>query len=171
MNIVLTGFMMAGKTTIAKELSRRTGRRVIDTDEAIVRREGMSINEIFAQKGEEYFRSKEASVIAEIAGNDGAIISTGGGVVLNKTNIENLRENGVIVNIKITPEVIEERLERARANRPLIKFADIDSVLKRLAAREEFYADCDYTITASNEKTAGEQAELIIKILKENGEI
>lgn len=170
-NIVLTGFMMAGKTQIGAALSKLTGRIVADSDEEIVRKEGRSINEIFKTDGEEYFRKVEHDVICALAGKSGIIISTGGGAVLNKKNIEALRKTGIIVNIKITPEVIAARLKDEKAERPIIKDSDLEGVLKRLEARAEYYADCDYSMEVSNERTAAEHAEMIVEMLKRNGEI
>lgn len=170
-NIVLTGFMMAGKTSIATELSKITGRKLFDSDQVIVDEAGMSINRIFEKFGEGYFRDLEAEVIKKLSELEDAIISTGGGVVLREENISELRKNGVIVNINITPEVIKSRLMSSKGSRPLIKDSGFDDVLARLDARREFYKNCDFMVDARNDSTPKEQAELILNILKRNGEI
>ena len=170
-NIVLTGFMMAGKTVIGHELSRITGYDFIDTDKMIVNREKRTINDIFEKDGEEYFRDVESEVVIEAASNKNLVISTGGGLVLRKENIDALRKNGVIVNLKITPEVIRNRLNKEKSTRPVIKNLDINGVLEKLKSRERFYAECDYQITVSDEKTPVEFAKEILEVLRRNGEI
>lgn len=170
-NIVLTGFMMAGKTWIGHELAELTGYQFVDTDELIVKHEKRSINDIFSKDGEEYFRDVESKISEMVSEYENSVISTGGGLVLRGKNIDILRKNGVVVNLKITPEVIKSRIENERATRPLIKDLDIDGVLKKLEAREKFYANCDMEIVVSDAKSPREHAEIIIDLLKRNGEM
>lgn len=162
---------MAGKTKIGHELADVTGYKFIDTDELIVKAENREISDIFDIYGEKYFRDMEAKTAEGLAETENSVISTGGGLVLRKENIDNLRKNGVIVNLRITPEVIKNRIESERATRPVIKNSDIDETLNKLAEREEFYADCDYYIVVSDERSPREHAEMIIELLKRNGEM
>lgn len=99
MNIVLTGFMATGKTEISKAISEISKYNLVDTDDMIVEQEGITINEIFDKCGEEYFRKTECEVIKKAAEMKNVVIATGGGVVLNEQNIENLRKTGVIFNL------------------------------------------------------------------------
>ena len=151
MNIVLTGFMATGKSQIGLCLSQRTGYKLIDTDKLIEKKENMSVNEIFANYGESYFRKTEAEVIKEVSRLENTIISTGGGVVLNKENIASLRKNGVIVNLSCDFKVIEDRLCNAATTRPLMKNRSVDESRALFNARKPFYDDCDYKITISND--------------------
>lgn len=151
MNIVLTGFMASGKSEISKKLAELTDYKLIDTDDVIVKQTGKSINDIFAEIGESGFRQIEQEIIKEVSASDRAIISTGGGVPLNKENITQLRSNGVIVNLSPSFDVIKERLNAARATRPLLQNSDIDEIEKRFNARKPFYADCDVVIPVSND--------------------
>ena len=113
MNIVLTGFMASGKSAISKVLKDKLpDYSLIDTDALIVDRMSMTINEIFDKYGEEEFRRIEYEVICEVSKLNNTIISTGGGVVLNKDNINELRENGVIVNLSPDFETIKEAYEK-----------------------------------------------------------
>ena len=170
-NIVLTGFMMAGKSKIGRTLAQIAGYMFVDTDDLIVQDEKRDINSIFEKDGEEYFRNVESKIIREVSERKGCVVSTGGGAVLKKENIDNLRRNGVVVNLKITPEVIKSRIESERETRPVIKDLDIDGVLKKLESRNPFYENCDYSIIVSDDKTPEEHAQMIMGILKGNGEI
>jgi shikimate dehydrogenase len=114
-NIVLTGMPGCGKTTIGRRVAKALGRSFIDTDEAIVKRIGMSIPEYFEKYGEAAFRDVESAVIAEeIAPLTAAVIATGGGAVLRSENVENLKQNGRILFLDRPLEQI-----RPTASRPL----------------------------------------------------
>ena len=165
MNIVLTGFMASGKTSIAKAIADRSDRTLIDTDEMIERRAGMTINEIFEKYGEKRFREIESECVKQAAAEDGTVIATGGGVVLDKENIKALRKNGVIINLAPDFEVIQERLAAAAATRPLLRNTDIEAVRKRFNDRLPFYSDFDFRIHITNDKTPGEYAEEILGVL------
>ena len=96
-NIVLIGMPSCGKSTVGKALADSLGRVFFDSDEEIVKTIGMSIPEFFATKGEAEFRKIESEIIAELSKKQGAVIATGGGVVLNNRNVELLKQNGFIV--------------------------------------------------------------------------
>ncbi len=167
MNIVLTGFMASGKTQISKELSMLTGFSLVDTDEVIEKKTGLSINNIFEKFGEDKFREIECNVISDVSKLDNTVISTGGGIVLNPDNITLLRKNGTIVNLAPDFDTILERLNSARATRPLLKNSDIESIRKRFIDRLPLYADCDIKINVSNEHTPLYFAEQIMKLIQE----
>ena len=105
-NIVLVGLPSSGKTTAGIRLSEITGRELIDSDEEIVKREGVSISEIFSKRGEAEFRDIESEVIAEISKKNGIIIATGGGVPLRKENVDALKSNGIIVFLDRDPDTL-----------------------------------------------------------------
>lgn len=167
MNIVLTGFMASGKTQISKELSKLTGFSLVDTDAVIEEKTGLSINDIFEKFGESKFRDIEHDVIKEVSERENTVISTGGGVVLNPDNITSLRKHGVIVNLAPDFNTILERLNDAKATRPLLKNSDIEDIRKRFNERSPFYADCDIKINVSNEHTPLYFAEQIMKLIQE----
>ena len=98
-NVVLIGMPSSGKSTVGKLLSEKLGEEFIDTDELITKKINMPIKDFFALHGEEKFREVESEVISEIAGRGGLVISTGGGAVLKKENLINLRYNGNILFI------------------------------------------------------------------------
>ncbi len=93
-NIVLTGMPGSGKSTIGKALAEKTGKCFVDTDEVIVKNEGMEISEIFRLHGEEYFRKAEMQAVAQVSRKNSLVIATGGGAVLRKENVSELRSNG-----------------------------------------------------------------------------
>ncbi len=151
MNIVLTGFMASGKTAISKALKATlSDYDLVDTDALIVDRMSMTINDIFEKYGEDEFRRIEHEIVCEVSKLNNTIISTGGGVVLNKDNIKELRKNGIIVNLSPDFETIKERLDNARSTRPLIKDSDVNEVYERYISRLPFYDDCDIKIRVSN---------------------
>lgn len=150
MNIALTGFMASGKTKISKHLSKQLGYKLVDTDELIVSKMNMSINDIFEKFGEKEFREIEHEIIRQCSGYENTVISTGGGVPLNPENMKSLRSHAVIVNLAPKFEVISERLSKARGSRPLLKNSSISEIEKRFNDRLPYYADCDFKIEVSN---------------------
>lgn len=163
-SIVLTGFMGTGKTTVGKRLCALTGAQFIDTDELIEMREGMSIPEIFEKRGEGYFRDAESEVIKSLAGYKGAVISTGGGAVIRRENIDALRNaGGVVFCLKADIERVFKNIGDNTQSRPLLNGKTIDEARALLASREEAYKNCDYEIdvtTAEKEKSADRILEL-----------
>jgi len=135
LNIVLTGFMGTGKSTIGKLLAEELKKDFIDTDLFIERRYGKSIPQIFEEEGEERFRELEVNVIKEIAKRKNAVISCGGGVVLNPVNVERLRKKGRIVLLTASLEDIMKRISEDR-KRPLLRKYKIETLLK---LREPIY--------------------------------
>lgn len=166
MNIVLTGFMASGKTEISKAVAAISKYEYVDTDDMIAEKAGMSINEIFQKRGEEYFRELEQEIIKKATAMDNAVISTGGGVVLNEDNMAALRKTGVIFNLAPDFSVIADRLGSAAATRPLLKNQSIDEVRERFIKRQPFYDNCDYKIKVVNGRTAKSYAMEILQIME-----
>jgi shikimate kinase len=153
-NIVLIGFMGTGKSEVGKELAKKMGYAFIDTDDLIEKRERISISGIFEKYGEPYFRKAESEIIEEVSKKDGVVISTGGGAVIKKENIENLKKNSVMVCLTASPESIYERVRDAN-NRPLLKINDpLTRIKELLKEREEYYSQADMTLDTSDKSTA-----------------
>ena len=131
-NIVLIGMPSSGKTLTGKALCKYIDKTVVDTDAVIVERSGMSINEMFARHGEAYFRQWEHDVIEEFSKQNGLIIATGGGAIKNEENIQNLKQNGVVM-------FIDRDLEHLLVtdDRPLSK--DTNAVAKLYEERYPLY--------------------------------
>jgi len=147
LNIVLVGLSGSGKTTVGKLLEKSLNNlRFVDTDEIIVENEKKSINDIFAESGEQKFREIEKAVVEKVSMENNLIISTGGGVVLYKENMLNLKKNGIIFYLKTSPEVIAKRLKNDDT-RPLLKVNDVkEKLYKMLEIREKLYETADVTI-------------------------
>ena len=97
LNIVLVGMPGCGKSTLGKILADKLNRRFLDTDSVIEQKFGASIPEIFAQKGEDFFRALEETAVSECGCLSSCVIATGGGVILRQKNIDSLRQNGIII--------------------------------------------------------------------------
>ncbi|MCD6574598.1 shikimate kinase, partial [Candidatus Aerophobetes bacterium] len=151
MNIVLVGFMGTGKSSVGKELSRVLGKRYIDVDEIIQKKENCSIPRIFAEKGEDYFRKVEEEVIREVSRIDESVISTGGGAVLKRENMENLKKGGIVICLKANLQTILERTtgdeQRPLLNTHLDRKERIKQLLKK---RMPFYNKADIIIDTSS---------------------
>ena len=165
-NIVLTGFMASGKSTVGKILSKKLGYTFYDTDSMIEENEKRKISDIFSCEGEEYFRSLENKISAEFKTVSDSVISTGGGFVLNPENIENLKNNGIVFYLNVSPDIIAKRYITARAQRPLMKNNDLDEVLKRYENRRKFYENCDIIVDISTDLSPEEICEIIIEKYK-----
>jgi shikimate kinase len=154
MVIYLTGFMTSGKSTVGPILANVLGLDFYDLDEEIVKREGMSIVDIFEQKGESYFRKVETRLLKEISNNDDAIISLGGGTITIDENLKFMKENGFIVYLKVDSETLYRRLKN-KTDRPLFKDLVLnengkEEFIKRinnlLDKRSSYYEQADLTI-------------------------
>ena len=130
-NVVLVGMAGCGKSTIGRTVADALGKTFVDLDEEIEKREGKTIPEIFAEKGEEYFREIERQVVADVCVKTGQVIATGGGAVLDERNVEWMKANGKVVWIKRDVERL------ARDGRPLSK--DLETVQKLFDEREPIY--------------------------------
>lgn len=132
--------MGSGKSTIAKEISKKLNVDYYDTDQIIENREGKTISEIFELYGENYFRKLEEDLVKEVSKCENSIISTGGGIVLNPDNIFLLKKNGLIIYLENSVADLVSRLKEESDNRPLIIKNDlhtkIDEILKQ---RENLY--------------------------------
>lgn len=133
-NIVLTGFMGTGKTTVGAIVADRLGYDVVDTDAVIVGRHG-PIPEIFATGGEAAFRSLEREVAAELADRSRLVIATGGRMVLDPVNAVALGDSGVIVCLCATVETLLDRLLAGGTDdRPLLAGDDPAGTIAALLA-------------------------------------
>lgn len=150
-NVALIGFMGMGKTVVGKALAERLRKGFAELDALIVQRVGKSISEIFRQDGEIAFREVEIEVTKEVAGRKNLVIACGGGVVLNKINIDRLRENAVIVYLTASPAVILKRTLVDGEARPLLNVSDRGKEIKELLRfRKPFYERAaDITVNTS----------------------
>lgn len=164
-NIILTGFMGCGKTTVGKLLSVDLNYIFIDTDQLIEANSGLTITEIFAQKGEESFRKDERKAASRLAKNRGQVISTGGGLMLDPENLATLGANGRVFCLVATPEEILRRISKStEAKRPLLDSADpLQAIIELVAKRTEGYRKFEQIDTSG--KSPREVADAILHLL------
>ncbi len=109
-NIYLTGYRCTGKTSVGKSLARILSWRFIDADLELVDRHGMTISEIVLKEGWSSFREKEKAIVKRLSTLDRHVVATGGGVVLDIENVEQMKKSGTIIWLKAIPETIKERI-------------------------------------------------------------
>jgi shikimate kinase len=150
-NIILTGFMGTGKTQVGRRLAKRLGWLFVDTDLVIEQELGSSIRQLFAEKGEAYFREQERRVIARVCQHQWRVIATGGGAIVDPTNAQQLKNSGLLVCLTATPEVIFARV-RANTDRPLLQAEDpLATIQTLMASRADAYARAQVTIDTSQQ--------------------
>ena len=156
-NIVLTGFISTGKSSVARKLGERLGRRVVEVDDMIVEAAGKSRKEIFEEGGEEMFRNIEAAQVEKASRMENVVISCGGGVVLRRENVDQLRSNGRIVLLTASPETVASRTRHQR--RTILRdFSDVEAVRGMMAEREPYYRSAaDITV-----ETDGKTIDMIV---------
>jgi shikimate kinase len=154
--IALVGFMGTGKTVVGRILAEKTGKEFLELDAIIEEKAGRSIPDIFRTEGEIGFREREIEAVREVAGRKNAVVACGGGAVLNKINIDRLRQESVIVCLAASPEVILKRTSFDQSGRPLLDVADrARQVRELLAFRRPFYrASADITVNTSRLRPA-----------------
>lgn len=157
-NLILIGFMGAGKTTVGKAFAGKHGRAFLDTDQLIEKKWGMTVSEIFASKGEEAFRRMETEILKELASEKEAgagssmVLSVGGGLPLRAENRELLRRLGRVFWLRVTPGTVLKRLE-GDMTRPLLRGADArERVEDLLSARSPLYEQAAHCILSVDEK-------------------
>ena len=155
-NIILTGFMGAGKTSLGRAAARKLKIPFLDTDQLITEREGISINEIFARHGEEYFRSLETQTLRELKEREGAyILSVGGGLPLRQENRPLLKELGCVIYLSTSPETLAGRLEGDQT-RPILRQGEgtrREKIERILREREPGYLDAADTVIRNDGKS------------------
>lgn len=164
-NIILTGFMATGKTTIGQLIAKELCLKFIDTDEEIVSRQGLSIPDIFSHFGEHAFREMETEIADELAGREGLVISTGGRMMLDPTNVDLLTKTGHVFCLTATADEILDRVAKDGGTRPLLAVPDPKGkILELLEERKKGYQRFE-KVSTSNRKPA-EIAQDVIKLFK-----
>lgn len=163
-NIILTGFMATGKTVTGKMVAEELGYEFVDTDELIVKRSGISVAEIFSEKGEAAFRRMERDLAQELGDKDGLVVSTGGGLMLDPANVAALSRRGRVFCLVATPGEIFDRVSNDKqVNRPLLDVDDpMHHIEEMLKQREKGYG-CFLQIV-----TSGKTPEEVTRSLLDN---
>ena len=160
-NIVLTGFMGTGKSTVGRRVADILKIPFLDIDETLQRQAGRSIAELFRDKGEAAFRALESATIQELSMQAKAVISTGGGALLNPQNRRFLEQNGVLVCLSARASTLLERL-KDDVTRPLLAGENMETRINRLMEeRQAVYAMCPVQV-ATDGKTIEQVAQEVI---------
>lgn len=166
-NIILTGYMGSGKTTIGKKLAKLTGYTFMDTDELIEQQQGRTISEIFAADGEEAFREMETKLLEQMLEEkkERLVISTGGGMPLREENKTLLAGLGVVFYLKLEPETVYNRI-KDDTKRPLLQCDNpLARIKEMLAVRGPVYESAAQHIIQVDGIKQNEIAEQIIKYM------
>ena len=150
-NIFIVGAMGSGKSSIGRLLAKKMKREFVDTDHEIEKISNYDISTIFEKYGEEIFREKETEVLISLNGIKNHIIATGGGIILKKTNINIMKESGLIVFLNINLKTQFKRV-KYRKHRPLLKNINLEEKLRILKnERDTIYKTIsDYIIDVSD---------------------
>lgn len=139
-NIALIGFMGTGKTVVGQALAKKLDRKFVEMDALIEQKAGKSIPEVFEQDGEVVFRELEIEVAKEVSAGENLVIACGGGIILNKINIDRLRKESIIVYLTASPSVVLRRTLSGGETRPLLNVQDKTLEIRELLAfRRPFY--------------------------------
>lgn len=151
-NIILIGFMGTGKTSTGRALAQRLGFSFLDLDQKIEEAAGMTIPEMFERYGEAYFRAREREMAARVAKRRNTVVSTGGGTVKSRENMEALRAGGVVVCLQADVDTILQRT-MAQGQRPVLDGRDEGdrrrAIEQLLQERAPLYAEADYAVDTS----------------------
>ena len=159
-NIVMIGFMGAGKSTVAEYLSTMFAMEV-------VKEEGMSIPDIFATYGEEYFRNCETELLKKMQSRKNVLISCGGGVVLRECNVEQMKKNGRVVLLTASPEEVYERVKDSDDRPVLAGRKNVKGIAELMEARREKYEAAADIIVNTDHKTVLQVCEELVQRLTE----
>lgn len=165
-NVFLVGLMGAGKTTIGRILARKLGLRFIDSDHEIEARTGATIPWIFEIEGEASFRRREAEVIRELTGQQGIVLATGGGAILNPESRAFLQERGTVIYLRASVNSILQRTAHDK-NRPLLQTADPRKKLEELmAVRDPLYTEVAHIVIDTGRPNVQSMVSIILNQLE-----
>ncbi len=167
-NVVLVGLSGSGKSTVARLLARRLGWRHVDTDREIQQRAGMSVQQIFAERGEPEFRAIEAAVVRDVCARSHQVIATGGGAFVSERNRAEMLDGNVVVYLESSPEVLARRLSESvrREPRPLLADSDLVTRLSELSRQREHHYRCAHHVVRTDHRTPREVADAIADLIR-----
>ena len=168
-NVALIGFMGVGKTVVGQALAKKLNKEFAELDSLIEHKAGKSINDIFQQDGEITFRELEIEVTKEVAKRKNLVIACGGGIVLNKINIDRLRNESVILYLTASLKVNLKRTSNEEEERPLLKTPNKAlGIQELLRFRKPFYERAADMEINTSKLAINSVAEQIISKLKDN---
>ncbi len=145
-NLVLTGMMGVGKTTVGKRLAEKLGIRFIDIDKIIETKENKTITEIFANKGENYFRKIEKEITIDILNKKNVVIALGGGAFINPNIRKEIRNTSISVWLDLSLKALISRISNTK-KRPLLKEGNLKETVNRIySERKKIYNQSNFKI-------------------------
>ena len=135
-NVILIGFMGAGKTTVGKALAKECKLSFVDTDERIEEEQNRSISDIFAKEGESFFRNLETQQLRKLRKEEEGVISVGGGLPVQEANWDLLKQLGTTIYLKASKETLVERLQ-GDSKRPLLQGGELEMKISSLMNQRE----------------------------------
>lgn len=166
-NLVLIGFMGAGKTTMSDYFSTMFAMDSVEMDQVIARREGMTIPDIFEVHGEEYFRNCETDLLIEMQSRKNTVISCGGGVPMRDRNVAEMKKNGRVILLTATPETILERVKDDHSRPLLENNKNIPFIQSLMDKRRDKYEAAADIIVPTDGRSIQDIGEEIISRLRE----
>lgn len=163
-NIVLTGFMATGKSSVGRGVAARLGYQFVDLDDWIEAEAGMRIPEIFSTRGEAAFRALESRMVERAARRTGCVVATGGGAIVNPRNLEALKRSGIVIALTADPHTILSRLG-AGEDRPMLWGGPkAERIRQLMQERASAYAQADLTVDTSA-RSVDEVVEQVLELL------
>lgn len=169
-NIILIGFMGAGKTTISDYLSTMFAMEIIEMDQVIAEREEMSIPDIFTTYGEEYFRNLETELLIEMQARKNAVISCGGGAAMRERNVTEMKKNGKVVLLTASPEIIFERVKDSDDRPVLNGRKNVKGISELMEQRREKYEAAADIVINTDQKSVLQICEELVQRLTDSQE-
>lgn len=164
-NVFLIGFMGVGKSTMARMLAEELNMNLIEMDETIEAEQGMTIQEIFEQQGENGFRDIESAFVERISQGNNMVVSCGGGAVLRNRNVENMKKSGKIIFLTATPETIFERV-RYSTNRPLLNGnMNVEYIAQLMEHRRSIYESAADIKIVTDAKSEAEMLQDLLAVI------
>ena len=162
-NLVLTGMMGVGKSTVGKKLAKKLGLKFVDVDQLIEKKEKVRIKDIFENKGENYFRKIEKQITLDVLKNKNLLIALGGGAFLNSSIRKEIKNSCISFWLDLNLKILSTRLKNVR-KRPLLDKDDLEGSINRIySERKKIYSESDYRIKIKSTK-ANEVIDKIIKL-------
>ncbi len=173
-NIFLTGYRTCGKTSVGRIVAEQTNLIFVDTDELVEKKAEKTISEIFKEQGEQGFRKIESNAVTESCSGNGKLVALGGGAILSQSNAEKIKNSGLVILLKASPETIKQRLlldlQKNKQQRPGLTGDGLVNEIERvLSSRAESYERLSDFEIETDSLSVEEVAGKVIKIMEANG--
>lgn len=165
----LVGMMGSGKSTVGSRVAARLDLDFVDTDQLVAAVTESTITDLWTSRGEESFRRLESQMIASAAAGEPVVVATGGGVVLDEANIVAMRDSGLVVWLKASPEALARRIGRD-SKRPLLAASDdpVEALRSLLADREARYVEAAHAVVDTDDQPVSAIVERVLELWNES---